>query len=177
MRLVRDLLLVLLATVSTAEADHLPKSKLAAGKPDTVLAGIDVYHTTVQQIIARWGQPDAVRDIPDQGTVAGGRDYVWKKNGDEIICGTWNNKALQSIVYSVEVRGTVGTRSTSTGRGLEIGQRLTNIVAVYGKRYAVSASKLGGRQFTIQWSDETTLYITLNAMGRVVRMHLLASTE
>lgn len=168
---------VLLFAWTLANADHLPTAKVAKGKPDTVLAGVDVYHTTVEQLIKRWGQPSLVRDIPDQGTVAGGRDYIWKKDGHKIDCGTWNDKGVRSIVYSVDVQGTQIDRRFSTGRGLVIGQNGTSVRKIYGDRYVVSPYHSGMRQLTIQWADDTTLYVLIDRSNRVVGLHLLASNE
>jgi hypothetical protein len=170
------LLFSLFSTVLAA--DDLPKHLRAKGNADTTLSGIDVYKSTVKEVIAKIGQPTRAIDVPDTGTVAGGRNYEWEKGGLKLICGTWNDKGEDSVAYSVEVWGTdAGSKLGVTGRGLGLGATLSDIHRIYGQRMQLSSLEHGDFQVTIQWNDDTTLYLFLNNNRHIYHIHLLASTE
>ena len=159
-------------------ADDLPDRLRAKGDSDTTLSGIDVYRSTVKEVIAKLGQPTKVIDVPDTGLVAGGRNSEWKKGGLKLICSTWNDKGEASVAYSVEVWGTEArSKIGDTGRGLGLGATLSDIHRIYGQRMQVSRLEHGKVQITVQWNDDTTLYLFLNDRGHIDHIHLLASTE
>jgi hypothetical protein len=159
-------------------ADDLPARLRAGGSSDSTLAGIDVYRSAVKTVIARLGQPIRVIDVPNTGPVAGGRDYEWQKGNLKLVCGTWNDKGQDSVCYSVEVWGTdASSMIGATGRGLRIGATLADIHRIYGQKMLLSKLDDGGMQVTVQWRDDTTLYLFINKKGRVDHIHLLASTE
>jgi hypothetical protein len=176
----KTVVIMLLSSFASAilVADDLPNRHRAKGSSDTTLAGIDVYTGTVEKVIAKLGEPTKVIDVPDTGIVAGGRNYEWTKKGLRLVCGTWNDKGEDSVVYSVDVWGTsTGGEIGSTGRGLKLGATLSDIHRIYGQRMQLSRLDHGNVQVTIQWNDDTTLYLFLNKNGHIDHIHLLASTE
>jgi hypothetical protein len=159
-------------------ADDLPSRRRAKGSSDTKLAGIDVYTSAIKTVIAKLGDPTKVIDVADTGVVAGGRDYEWTKKDLKLVCGTWNDKGENSVVYSVELWGTDAAREIGrTGRGLKLGSTFSDIHRIYGQRMQMSKLDHGIVQITIQWNDDTTLYLFLNKNGHIDHIHLLASTE
>lgn len=172
------LMLSLFFGIAILRADDLPHRLRAKGRSDAILAGIDVYKSDVKAVIAELGQPTKVIDVPDKGPVAGGQDYEWEKAGLKLVCGTWNDKGEDSVCYSVEVWGMDSSNKIgATGRGLRLGATLTDIHRIYGQRMLVSKLDDGDVQVTVQWSDDTTLYVFVNKQGRIDHIHLLASTE
>jgi len=171
-------LVLLLSFGVVSKADDLPDRLRAKGSSETTLAGIDVYKSGVKAVIAALGQPTKVIDVPDSGPIAGGRDYEWEKGGLKLVCGTWNNKGQGSVCYSVEVWGISSSNKIgSTGRGLKLGATLADIHRIYGQRMLVAKLDDGDLQVTVQWPDDTTLYLFVNKNGRIDHIHLLASTE
>lgn len=171
------LLLLFLASF-VANADDLPARLRAKGSPDTMLAGIDVYTTTVREAIAKLGKPAKVVDYPETGPVAGGRDYEWDNKRLKLVCSTWNDKGENSHIYSVEEWGVdTDGKTYATGRGLTLGSTLSEIHRIYGQRIVVSKLGNGVVQITIQWRDDTTLYLFLNKSGHLDHMQLLAATD
>src|SRR5580698_6962733 len=130
-----SLLMLFLSFASAVLADDLPDRLRAKGNADTTLAGIDVYKSTIKELIAKLGQPTRVMDVRDRDLVAGGRDYEWEKEGLKLVCGTWNDKGEDSVAYSVEVWGTgSGNKIGITGRGLKLGATLEDIHRIYGRQ-------------------------------------------
>ncbi len=159
-------------------ADDLPDRLRAKGSSDATLAGIDVYKSAVKKVIAKLGQPTRVIDVPNTGPAAGGRDYEWQKGSLKLVCGTWNDKGQDSVCYSVEVWATDSSSKIGmTGRGLTLGATLADIHRIYGQKVLLSKLDGGEVQVTVQWHDDTTLYLFMNKNGRVNHIHLLASTE
>lgn len=171
--------MLIVSLVSTfLVADDLPDRLRAKGSSDTILSGIDVYKSTVKEVIAELGQPTRIIDVPDTGPVAGGRDYEWQKGSLKLVCGTWNDKGEDSVCYSVEVWGTgSGNKIGTTGRGIRLGSPLADIHRIYGERMLLNKLGNGDTQVTIQWHDDTTLYVFVNKKGHIDHIHLLASTE
>jgi hypothetical protein len=163
---------------AAALADHLPESKIARGKSDAILSGVDVNNSTIRQVIAKLGQPTKVTDVPSTANVAGGRDYEWQRGNVKLQLGTWNDKGDESIAYSAEVWGTKSEGKVGqTGRGLKLGATMADVRRIYGPRFSKSKRDDGTLQVIIQWKDDTTLYLYFDKTGHVYHMHLLAATE
>lgn len=172
------LLFLFSLTLSVLRADDLPEHLRIKGAADTLLAGIDVYKSTVREAIIKLGKPTKVIDYPETGPVAGERDYEWEEGQLKLTCGTWYDKGDESVIYSVEVWGkNADGRMGSTGRGLALGSTISEIHRIYGRRMLVNRLENGIVQVTIQWRDDTTLYLFLSKSGHLNHIHLLAATE
>ena len=124
----KKLLLLAMLVVSlanTSAQNDLAASKLAPGKDDLVLAGVEVYKTSIDTVLRRLGKPAQIRQNPPAGA-GGERFYVWRKPNIVVKVDTgFADKpifkgGLREIPSSVTVDGTDGTLG-STGRGLRLG--------------------------------------------------------
>ncbi len=164
---------VCLAIPPAAMADHLPENKLARGRADTVLSGVDVYKTPMTKAIAELGKPAKVTDVPSWG-----RDYDWQREGTRLQLGTWNDKGDESVPYSAEVWGAKPAGSIGiTGRGLKLGDTLADVRRIYGGRFIKAKHNDGTFHLTIQWEDETTLDLDFDKTGHINHMQLEAEIE
>jgi hypothetical protein len=173
----RPLVVVLLFCCSGV-ADHLPENQIAKGKADEVLSSVNVYKTTMGQIFSRLGPPSRTIDVLEDRNIAGGRDYEWDRGEVKIFMGTWNDKGTSSVPYSVEVWGKRPAGILGiTGRGLRLGDKLSKVRQIYGHRFGRYQQDDGTLQVTIQWQNETTLYLYFDHSGKVDHIHLMAATE
>jgi len=123
------LLGILLGFCGTActSGDGLPESKLARGTNEHLLAGIDIFHTSVEQAVRKLGEPTSVHETSAETSDAvGEKSYAWDKPGVMIEARTIFSddplfKRKRREAFSVVlVKGT--DRVTGrTGRGLELG--------------------------------------------------------
>ena len=159
---------------TTILGDHLPDAKLARGKDDVILAGVEVYKTPIDQILSSFGKPTSRKEVsPATGDAVGERLYVWKKRDITIEVGTFIadqaifKGGLRETPRFVTVDGTDGTLGR-TGRGLKLGDPSSAIAEVYGTRYVKQ-----GRRITLQWETTTTLEVRWNEEGIVNHIELL----
>ena len=162
----------------TALAQHVPDDKTAPGKSDAILCGIAVHKTTIRQAIQQLGRPTIITDEPSAAREGGGRSYFWKIGSERLELFTWNDHGNESIPYSVEVWGTAPDRSIGkTGMGLRLGDTLLDLRRIYGDRFEKKTLVNDTVMVTVQWQDETTLYVYFNNHGQINHLHLLAATE
>lgn len=167
------------ALFPTRAADHVREHILAHGRPDTVLCGIDVYHSTVAQAISKLGKPQRATKLPNTPPGWGGGVYEWEKNGVRVRITAWRH-AMSSTVYSVEAWGTRPAGILGrTGRGLALGGSLQEVVSIFGGRFWVNSRYEGGgpRSLLIQWQDGTTITVSFDRSGKIDYLYLLASVE
>ena len=164
-----------------AWADHLPPSKIARGRPEHLLAGIDVYKGNIGDAIRMLGKPEKIEDAtnPDYPPGSGERSYFWRRDGVRLRVGTVyktdrvTGKIVEGPPNIVDVWGaSSGGGLGSTGRGLSLGDTTTALRTIYGPRY-----ERGDRSMTLQWSDETTMVVDLNTSGQITHIQLLAAVE
>jgi hypothetical protein len=163
-----------------AWSDHLPHSKTALGKPEHVLAGVNVYDDKIESVLEQLGKRSKVdsntnSDYP-QGS--GERSYDWDSNEVRVRVGTefrtdeTTKKVIESAPMVVDVwRSGVGLDG-KTGRGLALGDGISWVRQVYGPRFQKDPHSI-----TLQWKDETTLVLHLDDKGRIIHMQLLAAIE
>ena len=167
-------LLVGLLFPTITSADHLPTSKLARGKDEIVLAGIEVGRTPIQVLVRRFGKPAEQREtFPAAHDVVGERLYKWKKQNITLEVETFFADkpifvgGVREVSQAVVVNGTDGIIG-KTGQGLKLGDPYSAIAAIYGTRYAKK-----GRQLTIEWETTTSLEVGWNEQGRVNHIALM----
>ena len=173
-------ILCLLLCCPALLADHLPACKIAIGKPEHVLAGVNVYDDTIGEVIKRLGKPDhfTATTNADYPPGSGERSYEWDRDGVRLRVGTQfrtdatTKKIVESAPMIVDVWGEGPGNLGITGRGLRLGADLTAIKKIYGSRFQKDPHAV-----TLQWKDETTLVIDLKKDGRIVHMQLLAAVE
>ena len=169
-------LAVVLLLCCVGTADRLPANQIAKGKADDVLSSVNIYKTTIGQIFSRFGHPSRTIDVLEDKN--DGRDYEWDHGEVKLFLGTWNDKGNNSIPYSVEVWGRRPVVILGiTGRGLRLGDTLAEVREIYGERFSKYQQEDGTLQVTVQWQDETTLYLYFDHSGKIDHIHLMAATE
>lgn len=170
----------LLPCGSVLLAEHLPPSKIALGKPEHVLAGVNVYDDTIGAVIKRLGKPDhfSATTNADYPPGSGERSYEWDRDGVRLRVSTEfrtdaaTKKVIESAPMLVDVWGEQPGNFGSTGRGLQLCADFATIQKIYGSHFQTDPHAV-----TLQWKDETTLVIDLNKDNRIVHMQLLAAVE
>ena len=175
-----------------AGADHLEGKQLAAGVAEYRLSGIDVYKTTIAEVIKMYGEPTSKRDIPAEGAkngVDGYRDYLWEAKGLRLLAGTRYHNEHESEVYSVDVWGAAPHEGLGkTGRGLALGSTLQQQKALYGDHFFVSSTygkilssgpdtKGKIKSVLLEWHDGTQMVIDYDSNGHISHMQLMAEIE
>jgi hypothetical protein len=150
------------------------------GKPEHVLAGVNVYDDKIESVLEQLGKRSKVdsntnSDYP-QGS--GERSYDWDSTEVRVRVGTefrtdeTTKKVIESAPMVVDVwRSGVGLDG-KTGRGLALGDGISRVRQVYGPRFQKDPHSI-----ILQWKDETTLVLHLDDKGRIIHMQLLAAIE
>ena len=155
--MLRHLLLVILL-LSTAA---LSQEKAA---PENVLAAIDIFHSTIPEIIKLYGPPEGVFAAPEPYPV-GTKQYKW-------TCLTVTLRVLTEPtpagdrIAAIQIDGDGDGKPISrTGRGLKLGEKAEAMRKVYG----VEPS---GQSTTIEWPNGLTLLVRANEKSRIDRLEL-----
>jgi hypothetical protein len=181
--LVRLLLLTSLVSTS-ALADHLPEAQLANGKPEVVLAGIDLEQAGIDDVIRLYGPPSRKLNFPNNPAWTG---YIWETRRAKLEVGV-NSGPNRDRITDVYVQGTDRRSMGTTGRGLKLGDNLTELKRLYGDHFQVEDSSLGfvsnRKEFTgvanahrvrIQWrSIGFTLTAGFTDAGNIAALWLLS---
>lgn len=173
-------LMCLLLLCQGVWADHLAPSKIAEGKPEHMLAGVNVYNSRIESVIKRLGKPDKITSTEDRDGPPGSgeRAYEWDRYrvrmrvATEFRTDTVSKRIIETPAMIVDVWGVQRGKFGSTGKGLSLGANIEEIRRIYGPRFQKDAHSV-----IVQWKDETTLVIDLNHKGHIVHMQLLAATE
>jgi hypothetical protein len=168
-----------------AAADHLPEKLLARGKPETVLAGVDLRTATPAAVLRQFGPPTRTIRVPNN---PGWTGYLWDKEGVRLEIEVSQGKRGDYIDTVTVVRLGNATRPESppaTGAGLRLGDSLDRLKQLYGDRLQmlrqapvpVSTGPFeltpGSQIAVLQWSSlEFTLTAGLDAEGKVVALRL-----
>ncbi len=162
-------------------ADHLPASEIARGRPEHILAGINVYDGKIETVVKNLGKPLKYTDTAsDDGPVGSGeRTYEWIRDGVRLRVGTeyYTDRTTKRVVESapmiVDIWGTAPDQGIgTTGSGLALGEDVRTAARHYGVRF--HRDKAG---ITIQWKDETTLIVDFDPHGIINHMQLMAAVE
>jgi hypothetical protein len=181
-----------LLTTAPVNADHLEGKQQALGRPEHMLSGIDVYKTTIAEVIKKYSEPTSKRNTPAEGVkdgVGGYRDYIWEIRGLRLLAGTGYHNDHESGVYSVDVWGTSPNEELGkSGRGLTLGSTLQQQKALYGDRFFISSTygkmlpsgpdpKGKVKSVLLEWHDGTQMVIDYDSNGRISHMQLSANIE
>jgi hypothetical protein len=177
-RVVWILTIILAGSASIGIADELPDELLARGRPETVLAGIDLKHTTIEKIVKRFGKPTAEkRWEPAMPNSVGQIDYYWHKKGLDLHVGIqYSNKEPDwKPVDRVEIGPGTSRQLGKTGAGLKLGDSLSDLRRLYGRRFHmrdIPKSKI--HDVMIQWRrEEYSLVATLDQRNRITSLTLV----
>lgn len=155
--MLRHLLLAILL-LSTAA---LSQEKAA---PENVLAAIDIFHSTIPEIIKLYGPPEGVFAAPEPYPV-GTKQYKWTRLTVTLRVLTEPTPAGDRIA-AIQIDGDGDGKPISrTGRGLKLGEKAEAMRKVYG----VEPS---GQSTTIEWPNGLTLLVRANEKSRIDRLEL-----
>lgn len=169
LRLCLSLISVALFLAPGARADHLPEDLLAKGRPEKSLAGIHLERSRLSGIVRAHGEPSRVE----------GDDYYWEKDGWTLHMVLYRGHTIKNGEYIalIEVEGTKAPRGMDkTGRGLRLGDTISSIRRIYGRRFEErKIPKLGIHDVTVQWRrEEVSLVARLDQQGRIRNLRLFA---
>ena len=163
----------------TARADHLPEELLAKGKPETILAGINLSGLKLSDVIKLYGQPTKVEASEQNNPkIANSYDYYWVKAGLNLHILVQRLPQNESWEYVSLVGVSAGTsrRIGRTGSGLRLGGKLADIKRIYGRRLKTrKIPKLKINDVMVQWRrEEYSLVATLDSLNRITSLILYA---
>jgi len=168
-RVCLSLISIALLLSSSARADHLPRHLLAGGNPEKVLAGIHLERSRLSDVIRTYGEPLKVE----------GDDYYWEKHGWKLHLVIYRGDSIKNGEYvaMIEVEGTDVPRGMNkTGRGLRLGDTISAIRRIYGRRFKErKLPKLNIHDVMLQWRrEEVSLVAEIDGRGRIKNLRLYA---
>jgi hypothetical protein len=141
----------------------------APGQPETVLAGIDIHHTTIPGIITLYGQPEGIYAAPAPYP-AGTKQYKWGRLTVTLKVLT-EPTATGDAITAIQIDGDGDGKPISrTGRGLKLGDKAQSIKKIYGVGPEGSST-------TVQWPEGEVLLVHLNDKSRVDRLELTSKSS
>jgi hypothetical protein len=136
----------------------------APGQPETLLAGIDIHHTKIADVIKLYGEPEGVYAAPAPYP-SGTKQYKWGRLTLTLKILT-EPTANGDAITAIQIDGDGDSRPISrTGRGLKLGDKPQSIKKIYG-------IELQGTSTTLRWPDGEMLLIRLDDKSRVDRLEL-----
>ena len=152
--------LVLLAACALAGITAVAQTS----PPETVLAGIDIFHAKIADVISLYGPPEGVYAAPEPYP-AGTRQYKWGRLTVTLKVLTEPTPSGDQItVIQIDGEGD-GKPISRTGRGLKLNDKAKEITRVYGATPAGSSA-------TLTWPDGVSLFVRLNGQSRIDRLEL-----
>lgn len=170
-----SLISALLLFAALLAADH--SEIIASGKPEHVLASINVYKTRLPEAAQRLGKPASTRDEPvEDAPRAISRDYIWRSDDCVLTAGTYILDGKDGILYFVSVAGcSRAPKQWRTGRGLQLGMTIPEVRAMYGPRFSGDAKRDGSINY--EFRDGTTLTVDFGSDQKVRAIKLIAEVE
>jgi hypothetical protein len=167
------LVIIILLPATMCRADHLPSELLARGKPEKQLAGIHIERNTVADVIKRYGKPTKIEKQPSPADLDMS-DYYWTAAKAKLHVLVVRSAGIEYIGL-IEVEGSGdSTLIRRTGRGLRIGDRLSDLTRIYGRKYKIrKIPKLKIHDVMIQWrAEEFSLVAELDKKERITKLSL-----
>ena len=161
--------LIFIFLLSTSFLAAQTATTLASGEPETVLAGINVRQMRILAVQKLYGEQEAMYAVPPNPYPEGTKLYKWGRLTVTLKVLT-EPSTNGDVIHAIEIQGEgePGDRAINkTGRGLKLGAKSGEVKKLYGLETT-------GGQTKIQWSDGTTLVVTLNEKGRVSKLELRA---
>lgn len=177
---------LLLLAIGAAQADHLPDTLLAKGKPEVELARINLETSKLEDVIRRYGLPTQEVGAPNNPNWTG---YFWDLPRAKLEVSVDQDQSGTQI-DNIYIAGTVEGKNGLTGRGLKLGDTLTDLKRIYGNIFELSApnkdpsrtrnlftgvqEKNEYQVATIQWKSwDFTLRVGFNTAGKIDAMWLI----
>ncbi len=145
-------------------------TQLAAGEPESVLAGIDIRHMRVADVQRLYGEQEAMYAVTADPYPAGTKLYKWGRLTVTLKVLTEPTVKDGNLIRAIAIQGEgdpANKAINKTGRGLKLGAKADEVRKLYGMH-------AGDGSTMIQWSDGTTLVVTVNEKERVSKLELRA---
>ena len=182
---------LVLLKVEPVSADHLEGKQLATGVAEHRLSGVDVYRTTIAEVIKMYGEPTSKRDLSEEVGHGTGKwySYAWEKEGIKLVAWAHDETEHGTVVYGVDMWGSApNERLGKTGRGLTLGSTLQQQKALYGDRFFVSSTygkmlpsgpdpKSKIKSVLLEWHDGTQMVVDYDLNGHISHMQLMADMD
>lgn len=163
---------IVLCVLATGHADHLRKAQRARGKPDLTLAGVSLSELSLSQLNKRFGLPQRVTDT----------DVYWIRSGvnihavRDVMVSFENGEAHSSTdpegLSLLAISGRGACPLACTGRGLRLGGSKSDLVQLYGSRFAENQQADGRTGIALGWDEDVSLLVEIDAKGRIVEISL-----
>ena len=177
---------ILLLAIGAARADHLLETLLAKGKPEVELARINLETSTLEDVIRHYGPPTQEVGAQNNPNWTG---YIWELPRAKLEVSVDRDQTGTQI-DNIYIAGTIEGKDGLTGRGLKLGDTLTDLKRIYGNVFKLSApnknpshtrdlftgvqEKNEYQVATIQWQSwDFTLRVGFNAAGTIDAMWLI----
>jgi hypothetical protein len=135
-----------------------------SGPPETVLAGIDIHHSRIADIVRMYGDPDGVYAAPAPYP-SGTKQYKWGRLTLTLKVLTEPTPQGDAIT-AIQIEGEGDGKAVSrTGRGLKLGDKIQSIKKFYG-------TDTDGGSATLTWPSGEVLIIHVSGKARVDRLEL-----
>jgi hypothetical protein len=132
--------------------------------PENVLAGIDIHHTRIADIVRMYGDPEGVYAAPAPYP-SGTKQYKWGRLTLTLKVLTEPTPQGDAIT-AIQIEGDGDGKAVSrTGRGLKLGDKSQSIKKFYG-------TETDGPSVTLTWPSGEVLLIHLSGKTRVDRLEL-----
>ncbi len=179
-RLIAILTVSLIGFGAVGRADHLPEKQQARGMPETSLAGIYLDgRTKLKDVIKSYGKPTSTKAwLNDNPNIYSSWDYYWVRPGLKlhlVVQGLRGKVSTTEYISLVEVDEGTSRRFGRTGKGLKIGDSLSDLKRTYGSRLQIrNFPNSRFRDVWIQWHrEEYSLSVTLNERDRITSFSLV----
>ncbi len=158
----------------SVSADELPAREQAKGKPEKILAGINIDRSRISDIIKLYGKPAKVSTDPKPPNlnVVETHHYYWSKGSTRLHVAMYGE-----YMGFIEVKGAPSSSQiVRTGKGLKIGDDLADVRRIYGPIFKVrNIPHLKIHDMMIQWrTQEYSLVADLDEKGRIKSLILSA---
>lgn len=175
------LVVILFVSAMTAGAEHLADEIPAVGRPETRLAGIHLTeYTKLATVIRLYGKPTRVKAWKsDDPKISSQYECYWVRAGLNlrvVVNCPANDDPKNGVVGLISADAGTSRNIARTGRGLRIGQSLSDLRRLYGHRYKLSyIPRHNIHDVSLAWRQkEYTLIATLNRHNRITSLSLFA---
>jgi hypothetical protein len=167
--------LTLFLCSTLAIADH--GATVIKGKPEQVIADLNVGRTTIAQAIRILGKPNKVDEISLDSTTVRDRKYQWTRGVVVITAFAYFYGEAKSIVRAIEIeysdQANLKTTPVGTGHGLRLGDPYERLNSLYGLRLTSPPRS----RLVLEWQNRNQLEVDVNKRGIIVRLLLRIGEE
>lgn len=163
-----------LLLAAAAPAGTCPVDKIVAGPSERTLAGFDISHDTIPDVMKRMGKPQKSKYVLHD-LAPGGSQWVKHKwtQGDT----AFSVSGLADRIQILQVSGAHADPAFATGRGLHLGDARSRVEELYGATLVeghVTGPEIGERTVTYCYDDGIELSIGYDRADTVTAIRVTA---